>query len=64
MKKFEEATTVVNQIGLFSPNELIDEVSTDSLQYLMLPFYLGKISLKLQHESRGEVLQIAEVYFK
>ncbi|XP_018783416.1 PREDICTED: immunoglobulin-binding protein 1 [Bactrocera latifrons] len=64
MKKFEEATTIVNQIGLFSPNELIDEVSTDSLQYLMLPFYLGKIALKLQQESRDEVLQIAEVYFK
>lgn len=64
MKIFEEATTVVNQIGLFSPNELIDEVSTDSLQYLMLPFFLGKTALKLQHESRGEVLQIAEVYFK
>lgn len=64
MTKFEEATTVVNQIGLFSPNELIDEVSTDSLQYLMLPFFLGKVSLKLQQESRGEVLQIAEVYFK
>ncbi|XP_011189833.2 immunoglobulin-binding protein 1 [Zeugodacus cucurbitae] len=64
MTKFEEATTVVNQIGLFSPNELIDEVSTDSLQYLMLPFFLGKVSLKLQQESRDEVLQIAEVYFK
>ncbi|XP_067621649.1 immunoglobulin-binding protein 1 isoform X4 [Eurosta solidaginis] len=63
MSKFEAATTFVNQIGLFSPNELIDEVSTDSLQYLLLPFFLGKVALKLQHEDRGEVLKIAEVYF-
>ncbi|XP_053959342.1 immunoglobulin-binding protein 1 [Anastrepha ludens] len=64
MSKFEAATTFVNRIGLFSPNELIDEVSTDSLQYLLLPFFLGKTALRLKQEDRGEVLQIAEVYFK
>ncbi|CAD6997031.1 immunoglobulin-binding protein 1 [Ceratitis capitata] len=64
MSDFEKATTVINQIGLFSSNEIIDEISTDSLQYLLLPFFLGKVALKLQQEDRSEVLNIAEVYFK
>ncbi|XP_017476112.1 PREDICTED: immunoglobulin-binding protein 1 [Rhagoletis zephyria] len=64
MSMLETSTTFVNKIALFSPNELIDEVSTDSLQYLLLPFFLGKVALKLHQEDRGEVLHIAEVYFK
>lgn len=63
MAHFELATRVVSDFGMFSSNELIDEVSTDSLQYLLLPYFLGKLSLKLNQSDRGEVLKIAEVYF-
>ncbi|XP_037938338.1 immunoglobulin-binding protein 1 [Teleopsis dalmanni] len=60
---FEDATRIVSEVGMFSPNELIDEVSTESVQYLLLPFYLGKLTLKLNTHERLEILKVAEVYF-
>lgn len=64
MKHLELATTIVSQINMFSANEFIDEVPTDSLQYLLLPYFLGKLSLKCHKQDRGDVLRIAEIYFK
>ncbi|XP_061396128.1 immunoglobulin-binding protein 1 [Musca vetustissima] len=64
IKNFELATKIVSQINMFSTNEFIDEVPTESLQYLLLPFFLGKLTLKCYKEERGEVLGKAEVYFK
>ena len=64
MQHLEHVTRTVSQIGMFSSNELIDEVSTDCLQYLLLPFLLGKLSLKLNSKDRSNVLEVAEVYLK
>ncbi|EDW37075.1 GL26045 [Drosophila persimilis] len=54
---FEEATVIVNQVGMFSPNELIDEVSTDSLPFMLLPYFLGSLPPKInnpkQHRDLG-----------
>lgn len=60
---FEESTKVVNQIGMFSPNELIDEVPTEHLQYLLLPFFLAKLSTKQNDSDRGRLLDLAEIYY-
>ncbi|XP_075150575.1 immunoglobulin binding protein Tap42 [Haematobia irritans] len=64
ISNFEKTTTIVSQIGMFSSNEFIDEVPTDSLQYLLLPYFLGKLALKSHKRDREEVLRLAEVYFK
>ncbi|XP_073823758.1 immunoglobulin-binding protein 1-like [Musca autumnalis] len=64
IKNFELATKIVSQINMFSPNEFIDEIPTESLQYLLLPFFLGKLTLKCHKEERLDVLRRAEVYFK
>uniref|UniRef100_T1PAA3 TAP42-like family n=1 Tax=Musca domestica TaxID=7370 RepID=T1PAA3_MUSDO len=64
IKNFELATTIVSQVNMFSANEFIDEVPTESLQYLLLPFFLGKLTLKCHKEERLDVLRKAEVYFK
>ncbi|XP_001357338.3 immunoglobulin-binding protein 1 [Drosophila pseudoobscura] len=61
---FEEATVIVNQVGMFSPNELIDEVSTDSLQFMLLPYFLGKLTTKINNPNSTEILDLAEIYFK
>jgi hypothetical protein len=34
-------------MGLFSRNEALDDVSTDSLKYLLLPIYLGNLVSQL-----------------
>lgn len=60
---FEESTKIVNEIGMFSPNEMIDEVPTEHLQYLLLPFFLAKLSTKLSDFDRARLLELAEVYY-
>ncbi|XP_064547624.1 immunoglobulin-binding protein 1 [Drosophila montana] len=64
MEYFEQATVIVNQVSMFSPNELIDEVSTDSLPFMLLPYFLGKLSTKINNLHSTEALELGEVYFK
>ncbi|ALC39962.1 Tap42 [Drosophila busckii] len=65
MGHFEQATTIVNQVGMFSPNELIDEVSTDSLPFMLMPYFLGKLCTKIHNPSCViEPLELGETYFK
>ncbi|XP_017105339.2 immunoglobulin-binding protein 1 [Drosophila bipectinata] len=61
---FEEATVIVNQVSMFSPNELIDEVSTDSLPFMLLPYFLGKLNTKINNPHSTEALDLGEIYFK
>ncbi|BFF93778.1 immunoglobulin-binding protein 1 [Drosophila madeirensis] len=61
---FEDATVIVNQVGMFSPNELIDEVSTDSLPFMLLPYFLGKLTTKINNPNSTEIMDLGEIYFK
>lgn len=63
MGYFEQATVIVNQVGMFSPNELIDEVSTDSLPFMLLPYFLGKLTTKINNPHGTEAIELGEVYF-
>lgn len=62
--KFEKATNLVSMSGMFSTNESIDELPTETLQYLLLPALLGTLSLKLCNQSRKDVILVAEIYFR
>ncbi|XP_017857840.1 PREDICTED: immunoglobulin-binding protein 1 [Drosophila arizonae] len=64
MGYFEQATVIVNQVGMFSPNELIDEVSTESLPFMLLPYFLGKLTTKINNPNGIEAIELGEVYFK
>lgn len=55
---------MVNYLGLFSPNETLDDVSTQSLKYLLLPAFLGYFTSRMISKPRKEIIQIAEIYFK
>ncbi|KAH8292852.1 hypothetical protein KR054_012613 [Drosophila jambulina] len=61
---FEEATVIVNQVSMFSANELIDEVSTDSLPFMLLPYFLAKLTTKINNPNNTEALDLGEIYFK
>ncbi|XP_034474280.1 immunoglobulin-binding protein 1 [Drosophila innubila] len=63
MGLFEEATIIVNQVSMFSANELIDEVSTDSLPFMLLPYFLGKLTTKVNNPNSTEMLELGEIYF-
>ncbi|CAH1104953.1 unnamed protein product [Psylliodes chrysocephalus] len=64
MKTFEQATRLVSISDLFSTNEGIEEISTNDLQYFLLPALLGSLTLKLTTGERKEVVDVAEIYFK
>uniref|UniRef100_A0A182U685 Immunoglobulin-binding protein 1 n=1 Tax=Anopheles melas TaxID=34690 RepID=A0A182U685_9DIPT len=61
---FEDATRLVSLVGMFSTNESYEEVPTENLRYFLLPFFLGKMTLRLCNTNREEVVEVAEVYFK
>ncbi|XP_023945138.2 immunoglobulin-binding protein 1 [Bicyclus anynana] len=62
--KFEKATNLVSLSGMFSQNEDLEELPTETLQYLLLPALLGTLSLKLCSQPRKGVINVAEIYFK
>ncbi|XP_075991998.1 immunoglobulin binding protein Tap42 [Anticarsia gemmatalis] len=62
--KFEKATNLVSMSGMFSKNESLDELPTETLQYLLLPALLGTLSLKLSNQPRINLINVAEIYFK
>lgn len=64
INKFEQITKLVSLSGMFSRNEHIDEIPTESLQYLLLPALLGTLSLKLCNQPRREIVEVAEIYFR
>ncbi|KAI1280741.1 Immunoglobulin-binding protein 1b [Halotydeus destructor] len=64
IKQLEETTTMINQLGLFSSNEDIDEVATNELKYMLAPALLGYLTTKLHDHDRSEILSLARTYFR
>ncbi|XP_075549853.1 immunoglobulin binding protein Tap42 [Dermacentor variabilis] len=62
--QFENATHLVNETGIFSENEEIDEVATHHLKFLLLPALLGSLTQKKVTADRSEILRLSEVYFR
>ncbi|XP_017047945.1 immunoglobulin-binding protein 1 [Drosophila ficusphila] len=64
MGLLEQATVIVNQVSMFSANEMIDEVSTESLPFMLLPYFLGKLTTKINSPNSTQSLELGEIYFK
>lgn len=64
MRLLEKATMLVSIADIFSENESVEEISTNNLQYLLLPALLGSLSLKLTSGNRKDLVHCADVYFK
>jgi immunoglobulin-binding protein 1 len=43
ISKYEECRHLTSHIGLFSPNEAADDISSSDLKYLSIDFYLGDL---------------------
>lgn len=64
---FEDATRLVSLGGIFSDNEAFEEIPTGDIKFLLLPFFLGQLTLKLnsmETEVRKNYVEVAEVYYK
>lgn len=60
----EDVTQMVAQLDLFSHNELLDEIATTDLKYILLPALLGGLTMKLTNrDNRLEIVSKAREYF-
>lgn len=64
MKIFENSTKLVSLADMFSSNESYDEIPTNNLKYLLLPYFLGNLSLKLCGGDRTEIVEVAKIYYR
>lgn len=64
ISKFEKATNLVSLSGMFSKNEKLEELPTETLKYMLLPALLGTLTLKICRPSRKDIIEVAEIYFK
>jgi len=63
METLMRCTHMVNILGLFSSNENINELSTETLSFLLLPAFLGELSLKVMSKERTKNVTHSLVYF-
>ncbi|CAI5446503.1 unnamed protein product [Caenorhabditis angaria] len=66
MTKLEELTILVNKLGMYSSNELIEDVQTQSLRFLLIPCYLGVFQQNLIAEPKLklEALRKSQIYYR
>lgn len=64
IKMLEDSTRMVNMSGMFSKNETHEEISTNNLRYLLLPFLLAQSTLKLTNaQDRKNIVDVAKIYY-
>ncbi|KAJ1976168.1 Type 2A phosphatase-associated protein 42 [Dimargaris xerosporica] len=54
---------MVERLALFSDNEMIDDVTTGHLEYILVPSYLGQVVVKLADQDRKSLLLRAKAYY-
>ncbi|RZC07246.1 hypothetical protein D0Y65_014552 [Glycine soja] len=55
---------MVNNLGLFSPNETKEDISTTNLKYILVPFYLAELTEKLAQDDRIHILKASQAKLK
>ncbi|KAK5834631.1 PP2A regulatory subunit TAP46 -like protein [Gossypium arboreum] len=60
----EKCEDMISKLGLFSSNETKDDISTNNLKYLLVPFYLAELTEKLAQEERIQILKISQAKLK
>ncbi|PON72050.1 TAP42-like protein [Parasponia andersonii] len=61
LRKCEE---MISKLGLFSANETKDDISTTNLKYLLVPFYLGELTEKVEEDDRIQILKTSQAKLK
>lgn len=66
IKSLEELTTHLNELSVFSSNEVIDEVATSNIRFLLVPALLGYLTSKriVPIDERFSLLEQCEIYYK
>lgn len=64
MEQFELATRLVSAANVFSSNETLEDLSTETIKYFLLPALLGHLTMRLISGSRREIVRVGEIYFR
>jgi len=64
IKTYEECLRIANQVSLFSPNEILEDINSSNLQYLLITFYLADLTLKRIGGDRKAILLQASDYYE
>ncbi|CRL00807.1 CLUMA_CG014059, isoform A [Clunio marinus] len=64
IKMFEDSTRLVSECGMFSKNETYEEISTNDLKFLLLPYFLAQTTLKLCVQDRKNIVDVAKIYYE
>ncbi|CDH49818.1 tor signaling pathway regulator [Lichtheimia corymbifera JMRC:FSU:9682] len=65
LSRLERAHDLVHQLSIFSSNELIDDMNPNDMRFLLIPVYLGDLTLKVtdRNQSRRHILETAKNHF-
>ncbi|RKP39514.1 TAP42-like protein [Dimargaris cristalligena] len=64
IEQYQLCRRMVDQLSLFSVDEIIDDVSTFNLRYMLIDAYLGQVILKLMQQDRKPLLVQAQICFE
>lgn len=58
------ADDLVSKLAIFSDNEILDDINTNDLKFLLIPAYLGNLTLKINSPDRRSVLDKSREYLQ
>uniref|UniRef100_A0A0C9QW85 TSA: Wollemia nobilis Ref_Wollemi_Transcript_4449_1593 transcribed RNA sequence n=1 Tax=Wollemia nobilis TaxID=56998 RepID=A0A0C9QW85_9CONI len=59
-----QCEAMIDRLGLFSPNEGKEDISTTDLKYLLVPYYLGELTEKIQNSNRLQIIRTSQLHLK
>ncbi|XP_061348946.1 PP2A regulatory subunit TAP46 [Gastrolobium bilobum] len=60
----QKCEDMVNKLGLFSANETKEDISTNNLKYILVPFYLAELTEKIAQDDRIPILKASQEKLK
>lgn len=65
IQRLRRADALVAQLNIFSDNEIIDDINTNDLKFLLITAYLGDLTLKVSGKDidRSKILEKSKVTF-
>lgn len=66
IQRLTRADALVSQLNMFSDNEILDDINTNDLKFLLIPAYLGELTLKVSGKDmdRSKILEKSRVIKK
>lgn len=59
-----QCNAMIDQLGLFSPNEGKEDISTTDLKYLLVPYYRGELTEKIHNSNRLQIIKTSQAHLK